>query len=440
MKTIQATFDRDKNYYLSYKTITRACFRMLNAYVSDQFKVSNNPTLMGWNSAMSIINILIQLQVLYGKPNMMTLYTIDTLFCSLMTTGNSPKMLFYRIEECQEIQRIGNLPYSEEQIIANAVRILLKANIFPLKKLDAWEAVTPKTYPALKTFIHAAYGCRLTALALCSTSGQNGYANQMIYNVLEEGNDEDTNNNTVTTITQTAALTTATGGTTPSGGTAISAKVAATINQLSANQTAIMPQMAAAPAQMVALAIVPPLAQNARVYAPREQFYVPPIQQIAVPMQQPFSATGAYPAGQGGQRGGRGRNQGGHQGGYSRMPFADAMQGTGATSMMTKMMSHGGGIAQPPLECNSGAKNWISPTSIKYTTIGLYASVVVLTSKTGTRPSHAPSNGGTTRICSHAEMHNSSLQRDTIRAQKVCTRRSYQLGGTPDGVGQRVMD
>ncbi len=208
--------------------------------------------------------------------------------------------------------------------------------------------MTQKTYPALKTFIHAAYGHRLTALALHSTSGQNGYANQTIYNVLEEGNDEDTKDNTVTTITQTAALTTAMGGTTPSGGTAISAKVAAAINQLSANQTAIMSQMAAATAQMAALAVVPPLAQNARAYAPREQFYVPPIQQIAVPMKQPFSATGAYPAGQGGQRGGCGRNQGGCQGGRGRMPFADAMQGAGAALMMTKMMPRGGGIAQPP--------------------------------------------------------------------------------------------
>ncbi len=43
------------------------------------------------------------------------------------------------------------------------------------------------------------------------------------------------------------------------------------------------------------------------------------------PMQQPFSATGAYPVGRGGQRGGRGRNQGGCRGGRSRMPFADAM-------------------------------------------------------------------------------------------------------------------
>jgi hypothetical protein len=232
---------------------------------------------------MSIINILGQLQVLYGKPNMMMLYTNDTLFHSTLTTSDLPEMLFYRIEQCQEIQQIGNFPYYEEQIITNAVHILLQANIFPLKEFDAWDAVTLKSYPTLKTFIHAAYGCCLTALALCSTSGQKGYANQTMYNILEDGNDDDTNDDMVTTITQTDAG--ATGGATPSGSTANSAVVTAKINQLSANQTAIMSQMAAATAQMAALSVIPPPAQNTHAYAPRNQFYVPPIQQVAVPMQ-----------------------------------------------------------------------------------------------------------------------------------------------------------
>ena len=47
MKTMQATFDRDKNYFLSYKNITRVCFRMLDANLSAQLKVLNNPTLTG---------------------------------------------------------------------------------------------------------------------------------------------------------------------------------------------------------------------------------------------------------------------------------------------------------------------------------------------------------------------------------------------------------
>ncbi len=152
-----------------------------------------------------------------------------------------------------------------------------------------------------------------------------------MYNILEDENDDDTDDDKVTTITLMDAG--ATGGATPSGGT------------LSANQTAITSQMAAATAQMAALSVVPPLAPNTRVYVPRNQFYAPPIQHVAVPMQQPFSATGAYPAGRRGQRGGCGCNQGGCQGGCSRTPFADAMGGTGAAQMMTEMMPRGGGIA-----------------------------------------------------------------------------------------------
>ncbi len=86
--------------------------------------------------------------------------------------------------------------------------------MFPLKEFDTWEPTANKTCPALKIFFHEAYRKGLTALELHSTSGQNGYASQTMYNVLE-GND-DTNNDTVTTITQTvggtAASTTATAG------------------------------------------------------------------------------------------------------------------------------------------------------------------------------------------------------------------------------------
>jgi hypothetical protein len=88
-------------------------------------------------------------------------------------------------------------------------------------------------------------------MALHSTSGQNGYLTQTMYNVLE--GDNNTDKDTVTTITQTAAATT-TMGTTPTGTPAVNADITAAINQLLANQAAIMSQMAAllsaqAPAQ-----------------------------------------------------------------------------------------------------------------------------------------------------------------------------------------------
>jgi hypothetical protein len=104
---------------------------MLDSAVAAQFKVSNNAALTGWNSTMSIIDILNQLQQSYGKPNMMTLFTNDTLFRSPMTPGDSPEMLFYHIEQCQEVQRIGKVPYSDEQIIANVIRIFATSNVFP---------------------------------------------------------------------------------------------------------------------------------------------------------------------------------------------------------------------------------------------------------------------------------------------------------------------
>jgi hypothetical protein len=123
---------------------------------------------------------------------------------------------------------------------------------------------------------------------------------------MEAGIDDDTNtnNNTVTTITQTAALTAVTGDTTPFSGTAISAEVAAAINQLSAIQTAIISQMAATSAQMAAMSFVPPPAQHICAFVPHKPFSVPPIQQVAIPMQQPFTTTGIFIMGRGGQRGG----------------------------------------------------------------------------------------------------------------------------------------
>ncbi len=106
---------------------------MLDTNVADQFKVSIIPSLIGWNATMSIIDILDQLDGTYGKPDTMTLFQNDTLFRSAFNPTDAPKSLFYRIEQCQEIQILARDPYSDTQIINNAVRLLMQANIFPLK-------------------------------------------------------------------------------------------------------------------------------------------------------------------------------------------------------------------------------------------------------------------------------------------------------------------
>jgi hypothetical protein len=128
----------------------------------------------------------------------------------------------------------------------------MQSNIFPLKEFDTWEMITPKMYPALKMLIHKAYTRRLTAMQLHNTAGLQGYApnnNQNMYNVLGDGyNTDSCTKGTVAMppapITQTAAMTTGSTLGNTYGATIPSEKSNA-INQLAANQTAIMNQMAA---------------------------------------------------------------------------------------------------------------------------------------------------------------------------------------------------
>ncbi len=103
----------------------------------------------------------------------------------------------------------------------------------------------------------------------------------------------------------------------------IPSEVSVAINQLAANQTAMMNQMAA-------MQFSPPT--HAR-HTGQGQIHVPPIQQLNIPVPQAYTG-GSFQPGQGGGRGGGGRSrQGGRGGGRGCMPFADHVQTLG----------HGGG-------------------------------------------------------------------------------------------------
>jgi hypothetical protein len=52
---------------------------------------------------MSIREMLDQLKGTYSKPDTMTLFANNTLFCSPFNPIDAPEALFYRIEQCQEI-------------------------------------------------------------------------------------------------------------------------------------------------------------------------------------------------------------------------------------------------------------------------------------------------------------------------------------------------
>jgi hypothetical protein len=126
------------------------------------------------------------------------------------------------------------------QAINNAVRLLMQASIFLLKEFNDWEGFTPKSYPALKTFIVVVYTRCILVQQLRNTARQQGYmpTSHNMYNVFADKDNTDT---TATATTNIAALKT---------GSTITATIpelvaSAINNQLSANQTALMNQIAA---------------------------------------------------------------------------------------------------------------------------------------------------------------------------------------------------
>jgi hypothetical protein len=269
---------------------------------------------------MSIQFILNQMEDAYGKPSGAVLFSNDFPFKSPFATPRAPKSLFYPMEQCQEIMTLGNLRYSPAQVIANALRLLMASTIFPNQEFEMWDTMMVKTYPALKTFIHKAYTCRLKAMELCNMSSTSGYAPaQNMYHMLDLGNDDHTATD-ITMAMQVAVAATGTGtlaasfwgqgpaatsGIHPGLLTAINQSIAPAFNQVVQNQSVLQSQIAA-----MSLAHPPP-AQPAYV--------APPIQQVAFLMQQPFQPPmqqqqyqqqAGYGCGHQGFQGGRGAQGG----------------------------------------------------------------------------------------------------------------------------------
>ena len=166
--------------------------------------------------------------------------------------------------------------------------------MFPTRDFESWETITPKTYPALKTFFHEAYNRRLNAIDLQNTSGTMGYAPaQNMYNVLDYGNDDESTTEGSLNMPPTGVITEATStiGVGPSLANsavhsglmaAINQSIAPAFNQVVQNQTALQHQIAA-----LSVARAHPVAQ------------AHPVQQVAFPMQQPFQQIGTQYQGYG---------------------------------------------------------------------------------------------------------------------------------------------
>ncbi len=92
--TINSSFVRARNYWLSYQNIKQAYCNMLNNGIDDAFKFSPNSDLTGWNPSIKIIKIMDQLVTTYGRPTPIALLQNDTLFCSVYSPLNVPEIFF----------------------------------------------------------------------------------------------------------------------------------------------------------------------------------------------------------------------------------------------------------------------------------------------------------------------------------------------------------
>lgn len=325
IKMIDGDFKLRKNMHQSSINIARAIFLMLSDCVPEQYRVSNTPGLSGWNQTMTINEILDQLETTYGRPDATALLQNDALYRGALASTDSPETLFLRLELCQEVQILANNPYTDTQMLHQAVLLLRQSNILPTKDFDDWEDVVHKTWPIMKTFFHKRYTKRLTAISMNATSGQHGYTNSNQYGMFNMVQDADSTSTDGTIHTAAAATNTvpppaiSTMG--QSFATNTTTDLTNAIAQLVANQTAMTTQLAA-----LSFAPTPP-----------------PVPHVIIPTQQTFTGRGGR-GGAGGSRGGRG-GRGRGRGNRVRQSFADATQHGGYVPPTPPLF--GGGIQTP---------------------------------------------------------------------------------------------
>ena len=79
---------------------------------------------------MEVQDIFDQITSTYGRPTPAALLQNDMLFRSVHSPQDAPEVLFRRIEDCQEVQILGEDPYTVQQILNNAVRLLLQCGLY----------------------------------------------------------------------------------------------------------------------------------------------------------------------------------------------------------------------------------------------------------------------------------------------------------------------
>ncbi len=140
------------------QNIKRACFTALDASVNNAFKVSNDPAVRGWHAGMRVIDILNQLSATYRQPTPATLEENDHNFRSPMSAADPPEVLFQCIEECAETALLGKNPYTNKQLIMNAICLLLSTGLY-IRAFKDWDQLSEvaKTWIKLHQIIQDAF-------------------------------------------------------------------------------------------------------------------------------------------------------------------------------------------------------------------------------------------------------------------------------------------
>jgi hypothetical protein len=156
---------------------------------------------------MTVRKILDQLSNIYGQLTPAAMELNNVTFHSQYSAADAPKVLFRCIKNCAEIAILGQNPYTDCQLINNAVRLLLTTGLYQ-RPFKEWDRLLPaaQTWIALQALIQEAFQRRLNVKV--PTTGHHGYApthpcQQNVFGILGEDNDDDEDN---AVATQVAAL------------------------------------------------------------------------------------------------------------------------------------------------------------------------------------------------------------------------------------------
>ena len=143
---------------------------------------------------MSVQDILDQLSSIYGQPTPAAMEINNGAFRGVYSATDAPKVLFWCIEDCAEIGILGRNPYTDHQLLQNAIRLLLTTGLF-VRAFEEWDRLQPaaQTWVARRMMIQEAFQHKLNATA--PTAGHHGYAPALPYQnafgaLAEDDNDE----------------------------------------------------------------------------------------------------------------------------------------------------------------------------------------------------------------------------------------------------------